>query len=110
MIYSEFIPALTKEIKDITTLGEYMPKHFVIKAKHISEAIDRISDVTEELKAKFETVSHIKDVKEKAMAIVHEIMPLVDKARFECDTIERHLSVKNHPYPSYEKLFFALDF
>ena len=87
-----------------------MPKHFEIKARHISEAIDRISDVTEELKKKFEDTLKITSVKDKAMNIVNEVMPLVDKARFECDSIERHLSIKNHPYPSYEKLFFALDF
>lgn len=110
MVYSEFIPALTKEIKEITSLGAYMPKHFEIKARHISEAIDRISDVTEELKKKFEDTLKITSVKDKAMNIVNEVMPLVDKARFECDSIERHLSIKNHPYPSYEKLFFALDF
>ena len=69
-----------------------------------------IDVVTEELKKKFEDTLKITSVKDKAMNIVNEVMPLVDKARFECDSIERHLSIKNHPYPSYEKLFFALDF
>ena len=111
MIYSEFLPALTRELKDVTGIKEeFMPRHFIAKAKRLSDEIDIISDKIDNLKDIVEKVLSIENVKDKAIEFVKTVMPVVEDLRNEVDMCEKYISFVNLPYPNYEKLLFDIDY
>ena len=111
MIYSEFLPALTRDLKDVTGIKEeFMPRHFIDKAKRLSDEIDIISDKIDNLKDIVEKVLSIENVKDKAIEFVKTVMPVVEDLRNEVDMCEKYISFVNLPYPNYEKLLFDIDY
>ena len=52
----------------------------------------------------------IDSIEEKGMCILNKIIPLSDALRAIADKMEHYISVDNLSLPSYEKLFFNIDY
>ena len=49
-------------------------------------------------------------LEEKGMCILNKIIPLSEQLRVIADKMEHYISVDNLSLPSYEKLFFNIDY
>ena len=110
MIYQNVIPSAIKELNFITASGNYISSSTKAKAKKLADFIDECSQEAGVVEDKLEEMATCADYKEKGMFILKNIIPLAEKLRISADKMEHYISVDNLPYPSYEKLFFDMDF
>ena len=111
MIYQNIIPSAIKELNFITTCpADYMSESMKTRAKKLGTFIDECSLLAGKSEDALEAASKCKTSKEKGMHILKKVIPLTDKLRATADKMEHYISVDNLPYPSYEKLFFDMDF
>lgn len=111
MIYQNIIPSAIKELNFITLSGkEYMSKSMKIKAEKLADFIDECSLKAGIVEDKLIEMSKCKTYKDKGLFILNEIMAQADELRNIADKMEHYISVDNLPYPSYEKLFFRIDY
>jgi len=111
MVYQNIIPSAIKELNFITTCPkEFMAKSMLTKAKKLSDFIDECSELAGKVEDKVKELSSFDDAKTKGRFILDTIIPLADELRETADKMEHYISKDNLPYPSYEELFFAIDY
>lgn len=111
MIYQNVIPSAIKELNFITTCpSNFMSKTMLTKANKLSKFIDDCSDEAGIVEDKIKELSSIQTNKEKGLFILNTILPLTDKLRACADKMEHYISKDNQPFPTYEELFFKIDY
>ncbi|MDO4377681.1 MAG: glutamine synthetase III [Erysipelotrichia bacterium] len=111
MIYQNVIPSAIKELNFITAAGmEFISESTKIKAHKLTEFIDECSLKAGEVEDKIVEMNMLSNNEEKCLFILHNILHLTEQLRKIADKMEHYISVDNLPYPSYEKLFFSLDY
>ncbi len=111
MIYQNIIPSAIKELNFITTCPkEFMSKSMQTKATKLADFIDECSELAGLVEDKVKQISNYDNEKEKGAFILKTIIPLADTLRETADKMEHYISKDNQPYPTYEELFFAIDY
>ncbi|MCQ3035392.1 MAG: glutamine synthetase III [Bacilli bacterium] len=111
MIYQNIIPAAIKELNFVTACPkEFMPSSSLTKVEKLKSFIDDCSELAGQVDDEMESLSKFETAKDKGMYILNTIVPLADALRAKADSMERYISKENQPYPTYEELFFAIDY
>ena len=111
MIYQNIIPAAIKELNFVTVCPkEFMPSSSLTKVEKLKSFIDDCSKLAGQVDDEMESLGKFETAKDKGMYILNTIVPLADALRAKADSMERYISKENQPYPTYEELFFAIDY
>ncbi len=111
MIYQNIIPSAIKELNFITTCPEsYMSDSMKTRAKKLGTFIDECSLLAGKSEDALDKANEAISIKDKGMYILKKVIPLTEELRTTADKMEHYISVDNLPYPSYEKLFFDMDY
>ncbi len=111
MIYQNIIPSAIKELNFITTCPkEFMSSTMLTKAKKLADYIDACSDLAGEVEDRVAEIKEQPTAKEQGLFILNEIIPKADELRSTADKMEHYISKDNQPYPTYEELFFHIDY
>lgn len=111
MIYQNVIPSAIKELNFITAApSTYLSKTMKTKADKLSKFIDDCSDLAGTVEDELSKATSYDTSETKGLHILKDVLPLCDDLRDTADKMEHYISEDNLPYPSYEKLFFEIDF
>ena len=80
------------------------------KVEKLKSFIDDCSKLAGQVDDEMESLGKFETAKDKGMYILNTIVPLADALRAKADSMERYISKENQPYPTYEELFFAIDY
>lgn len=115
MLTRQIIPAafeyesrLARNIKNITDIGCSYPKSSKDTINRITEYIDRLELILKEIS---ETVIEAKkkdDFEEKAFFVKDTLLPLMNRTREYCDSLESLVDKDSWPVPNYTELLFSL--
>ena len=111
IIYQQIIPSAIKEMAMITSINEkYWSNSMKTKVEKLADFIDLCSEKAGLIEDNIRSLDSIDSIEEKGMCILNKIIPLSDALRAIADKMEHYISVDNLSLPSYEKLFFNIDY
>lgn len=111
MIYQQVIPSAIKELNFITTTSNiYMSKSMLSKVDKLKTFIDESSLNAGIIEDKVKEINSLTNNKDKCEFILNDILPLCKYLRQIADNLEKYISQDFRPFPSYEQLFFDIDF
>ena len=102
------VPSLVDELKE---LGPIVSKSKVLanKEKVLVELLDKVDELSAELKSNVATASDISDIRLEGTYLLKNVVPLMEEVRSCADKIEIALPMKSYPLPDYKDLLFLLD-
>jgi len=111
MIYQNIIPCAVKELNTITNCPkEYLSKASKAKAKKLMDFVDTCSNLAGKCEDEIVKASTLSTNKKKGLYILHVVMPICEQLRSVADKMEHYISKQNLPYPTYEDLFFNIEY
>ena len=111
IIYQQIIPSAIKEMAMITSINEkYWSNSMKTKVEKLADFIDLCSEKADLIEDNIRSLDFIDSIEEKGMCILNKIIPLSEQLRVIADKMEHYISVDNLSLPSYEKLFFNIDY
>ena len=111
IIYQQIIPSAIKEMAMITSINEkYWSNSMKTKVEKLADFIDLCSEKAGLIEDNIRSLDSIDSIEEKGMCILNKIIPLSEQLRAIADKMEHYISVDNLSLPSYEKLFFNIDY
>ena len=111
IIYQQIIPSAIKEMAMITSINEkYWSNSMKTKVEKLADFIDLCSEKAGLIEDNIRSLDSIDSIEEKGMCILNKIIPLSEQLRVIADKMEHYISVDNLSLPSYEKLFFNIDY
>ena len=111
IIYQQIIPSAIKEMAMITSINEkYWSNSMKTKVEKLADFIDLCSEKAGLIEDNIRSLDSIDSIEEKGMCILNKIIPLSEQLRAIADKMEHYISIDNLSLPSYEKLFFNIDY
>ena len=114
MLRRQYLPAISayaaKIADHITSIKTAMPtlstqtqeEHLV----RIQQGLDAAKKAYDALATKHKEIVEIEDAQEMANAYAHELIPIMETARYEVDQLEILIPSTDWPVPSYNKILF----
>ena len=114
MLRRQYLPAISayaaKIADHITSIKTAMPtlstqtqeEHLV----RIQQGLDAAKKAYDALATKHKEIVEIEDAQEMANAYAHELIPIMETARYEVDQLEILIPNTDWPVPSYNKILF----
>lgn len=115
MLTRQIVPAafdyagkIAYSINSITASGCPCPKSAKNKISSITEYIDFIEEMCDKISETVISAKKIQSPEEKAFFIKDNLLPIMDKTRKYCDSLEALLDNDSWPVPTYTELLFSL--
>ena len=111
IVYQNIIPSAIKELKFITSINqEYMTDSMKAKAKKLMNFIESASSLSGKVQDELTKLNDYSTFKEKGYHILKDITPISSSLRDVIDKMELYTSKDNLPFPTYEELFFSIEY
>ena len=111
IVYQNIIPSAIKELKFITSINsEYMTDSMKAKACKLMNFIESASSLSGKVQDELVNLNKYPTFKEKGYHILKDITPLSTSLREVIDKMELYTSKDNLPFPTYEELFFSIEY
>lgn len=96
-------------LKDVLDTATYkrVAKEQLHMIEEISNRISIIISSKEEMIATRKKLNKLSDIKQMALGYCNEVIPFMDKIRYECDKLELIIDDQIWPMPKYRELLFS---
>lgn len=99
-----------KLARDIVSIKKAAPEasitHQEEQLKTLLDGVDRASEILVELDTVHQRVRVMEDEQAKADAYANEVIPVMEKLRYEIDGLEKLTDRENWPMPTYNEILF----
>ena len=111
IVYQNIIPSAIKELKFITSIDkEYITSSIKAKAKKLMNFIESASFLSGKAQDELTNLNNHLTIKDKGYHILKDITPISVSLREVIDKMELYTSKDNLPFPTYEELFFSIEY
>lgn len=111
IVYQNIIPSAIKELKFITSIdSKFLSSSMKVKADKLMVFIDSASALCGKIEDELTTSKTYTSYKERGYYILKHITPLSEELRKVIDKMELYTSKDNQPFPTYEDLFFSIEY